>query len=61
MKPSRQLPELKAAIRRLVKAEVADALKGGNHPEDIPNIEFDLRLARSHLAIILKEIFYEAH
>lgn len=38
--------EIKAAVQRLVDAEVADSWKGGGDPADIPYIEQELEIAR---------------
>lgn len=47
---------IRLAVRRLIDAEVADAWKGGGDPDDIPDIEFELREARAQFEDCLKEI-----
>lgn len=41
--------KLKAVVRRLVRAEVADSWKGGGDPSDIPAIEQELKQAKGAL------------
>ena len=43
------LRKVRAAVRGLVKAEVADSWKGGGDPEDIPLIEERLKHAKQKL------------
>lgn len=50
-----QAQALKVAIRRLVLAEIANSWKGGGHPEDIPIIEEDLRVARIRVTSLLNK------
>lgn len=62
MTPEENLPpvskaSLQEAIRRLVRAEIADSWKGGGYPEDIPIIEEDLRRARIRVSGLLTRIF----
>lgn len=38
--------EIRAAVKRLIDAEVADSWKGGGDPADIPYIEQELEIAR---------------
>lgn len=38
--------EIRAAVERLIDAEVADSWKGGGDPADIPYIEQELEIAR---------------
>lgn len=47
---------LKAAIDRLIEAEVQDSWKGGGDAESIPHIEEELVEAKKALNLILKEI-----
>lgn len=47
--------KLRSAIRRLVRAEVADAWKGGGCPEDIPYIERELKSADKALQKLIDE------
>jgi hypothetical protein len=48
---------VEAAVRRLVKAEVADSWKGGGDPADVPEIEAELKSARRALRNLLERIF----
>ena len=45
--------QLKDAIRRLVRAEVADSWKGAGDPDDIPLIKEDLRRAKVRVLALL--------
>ena len=51
-----QAKQLKTAIRKLVRAEVADSWKGwkgGGYPEDIPIIEAELRECRIRVSVLI--------
>jgi hypothetical protein len=48
MTPS-EASRMKHLIRERVKAEIANASKGAQHPDDIPYIEQDLKVARKKL------------
>lgn len=55
MTPS-QATALKAAIKNLVAAEVADSWKGGGDPADIPFIKADLRAARTRVETYVNKL-----
>lgn len=42
------------AIRRFVKAKIADSWKGAQHTDDHESIEHELTLATNHLAVTLE-------
>jgi hypothetical protein len=46
---TKQARELRKRITKLVKAEVESSWKGGKMPEDWPEIEERLRIARKHV------------
>lgn len=48
-------PALMRRVERLIGAEIADSWKGGGDPDDIPEIERELRLARRELERFLRE------
>lgn len=43
---SNMAKEIRAAVKRLINAEVADSWKGGGDPADIPYIEQELEIAQ---------------
>ena len=45
---------IQKVIDRLIKAEIEDSWKGGGDPEDIPEIEKELRRARASFEKLLK-------
>lgn len=45
---------VKRLVKALVEAEIANSWKGGGFPEDIPAIEFNLKLARDQFNEYLK-------
>jgi hypothetical protein len=49
-----KLNALRRAVRRLIKAELADAWKGAGDPANIPAIERELEKARSNYHSILR-------
>jgi len=51
-----QAKQLRAAVRKLVRAEIADSWKGGGYPEDMPIIEADLIVARAQFDAILHSL-----
>jgi len=51
-----QAKELRAAVRKLVRAEIADSWKGGGYPEDMPLIAADLIVARLQFDNILHSL-----
>lgn len=55
MSPS-QATALKAAIKNLVSAEVANSWKGAGDPADIPFIEADLRAARTRVETYINKL-----
>lgn len=50
MLTAEQAKTLRAAVRRVVRAEVAASWKGSAYREDVPFIESELRAARATLA-----------
>jgi hypothetical protein len=51
-----QVKILRAAIRRLVQAELDDAFKGGGDPDDYFEIERELKLAKQNLNLMLRKL-----
>ena len=51
-----QKKQLKEAIRKLVRAEIANSWKGGEYPEDIPSIEKELTAARTRVSVLLTQL-----
>ena len=50
------ISKLRAAIRRLARAEVAYSRRGAQAPEDIAQIEAELRAAKSALRLELDRL-----
>ena len=56
MLTKQQIRALRAAIRRLVKAEVDDVFSGAGDPVDIRGIEYELKLAKQGLNRLLHKL-----
>jgi hypothetical protein len=48
--------KLRRAIRRLVRAEIANSWKGGGDPEDIPVIGEELHAAKTRLSVLITQL-----
>lgn len=51
-----QKKQLKEAIRKLVRAEIANSWKDGEYPEDIPIIEKELTAARTRVSVLITQL-----
>jgi hypothetical protein len=51
--------KLMRAVRRLIRAEIDNAWKGGGHPDDIPYIEHELKSATAAYRKLMKELTIE--
>lgn len=56
MLSKQQVKTIRAAVRRLVDAEVDDAFKGGGDPNDYSAIEQELRAAKRNLSNVLRKL-----
>lgn len=47
---------LERAVRRLIRAEIEESWSGAGHPEDIPDIEDELKSAKKALRALLDKL-----
>ena len=48
--------KVRAAIRRLVAAEINDAFRGAAHPDEWVYIDAELKAAKQHMTKVLSEV-----